>query len=205
MYLPKMEIYNDDALSPVECEADTPDRMAWARMLREVSRLEKMKKPNVKLLGTWSPRAALQAAKDRAVTGGRAALLCIDCATERLIFLWADESEDNVYRLANLRVRGFVLGVMVFNPDKSIVCYPEMDEETELKLMLLNFFARMIQNANAENAAANELMKLAGDENFSQQNAEKTLDLYSAISDATPVNIHDEITYVNRTPEVSNV
>jgi hypothetical protein len=205
MYLPTMEIYNDDAVPSVECESDSPDRTAWARMLREVSRLEKLKKPNVRLLGTWSPRAALQAAKDRAVNGGRAALLCIDRTTERLIFVWADEGEDNVYRLANLRASGFVLGVMVFNSDKSIACYPEQDEETELKLMLLNFFARMIQNANAENAAADELMKLAGGENFSQQNAEKTLDLYSATSDATPVNIHDEITYVNRTPEVSNV
>ena len=85
-----MEIYNDDAVPSVECESDSPDRMAWARMLREVSRMEKLKKPNVKLLGDWSPRAALQAATDRAVNGGRAALLCIDRTTERLIFIWAD-------------------------------------------------------------------------------------------------------------------
>lgn len=194
MYLPKMEIYNDDAVPSVECESDSPDRMAWARMVREVSRLEKLKKPNVKLLGTWSPRAALQAAKDRAVNGGRAALLCIDRTTERLIFVWADEGEDNVYRLANLRARGFVLGVMAFNPDKSIACYPEQDEETELKLMLLNFFARMIQNANAENAAADELMKLAGDENFETQNVEMTLDRYSEWCDEHPANVHNEIT-----------
>jgi hypothetical protein len=193
MYLPKMEIYNDDAMPSVECESDRPDRMAWTRMLREVSRMEKLKKPNVKLLGDWSPRAALQAATDRAVNGGRAALLCIDRTTERLIFLWADEGENNVYRLANLRARGFVLGVMVFNPDQSIARYPEMDEESELKLMLLNFFARMIQNANAENAAADELMKLAGDENFGEQKAEKTLDLYSSWADRHPMNIHDAI------------
>lgn len=155
MHLPNMEVYDDDEIQPAECHVASRKSRLLSEILHIVGRLEKSKSvPPVKLLGPeFRPRAVLRAVKDRAVNGARAALVCIDRTTEHLVFLWAHEADDNAYRLANLKAaRGFVLGAMVFNLDQSIDRYAEQDEESELKAMLLDFYARLIQNANAQAA-----------------------------------------------------
>jgi hypothetical protein len=188
MHLPNMEVYDDDEIQPAECKVASRKSRRLSETMHTIGRLEKSKSvPHVKLLGPeFKPRAILQAVKDRAVNGARAALVCIDRTTEHLVFIWAHEADDNVYRLANLKAaRGFVLGALVFNPDQSIDRYAEQDEEREFKALLLDFYARLIQNANAQ-TAADELLMLAGD--FTTENAETTLDRH-------PINIHDEITF----------
>ncbi len=191
-------VYNDDRIQPVpDCAVDTADDRSLAEMLARIGGLEKFKPATSRLLGNWKPREVLRAAKERAINGGQAMVVCVDKTTVGLVFL-RPEDEQSVYRLANLAARGYVLGVMVFNPDGSINCYPEADEEMELKSLLLNFFARITQKVRALDAG--NPLALASDENFSVQNAEDTLDKYSLWADQQPAeDIHKEITYGNRT------
>jgi hypothetical protein len=191
-------VYNDDVVKPADCRVDTAQAHSLAEMLFQVGRLEKLRPAASKLLGNFRPREVLRAAKERAINGGQAAVVCVDKTTVGLVML-RPEDEQSVYRLANLAARGFVLGVMVFNPDKSINCYPQADEEMELKSLLLNFFARMVNKVRALDA--DDLSALSADENFAASNVETTLDRYSEWSDRNPVDIHDHITYGNRTGE----
>jgi hypothetical protein len=161
-------------------------------MFHLVGRLEKSKSvPPVKLLGPeFKPRAVLQAVKDRAVNGARAALACIDRPTERLVFIWADDAHDNAYRLANLKAaRGFVLGTLVFNPDQSIDRYTEQGESNELKAMLLDFYARIIERGQSPEAAFDALLALVRDKDFlATEQARRALDEFVQSNENAPLD-----------------
>jgi len=192
-----MSFYDDDRIRLADCAVDTTQSRSLAEMLAQIGRLEKLKPATSKLLSNFKPREVLRAAKERSISGGQAFVVAVDKANVNLVLL-RPEDEQSVYRLANLAARGHVLGVMVFNPDGSINCYPEADEEMELKSLLLNFFARITQKVRSLDAG--NPLALAGDENFSVQNAEDTLDKYSLWADQQPAeDIHKEITYGNRT------
>ena len=182
-----MEIYHDDFPRLADCPVDSGLAKRLAEMLAEVGRRDATKPKKIKMIGNWSPRKAIESLKARA-DGAPAAIVCIDREAERLVFVYSDEP-DAVYRLANLRARGYVLGGLVFNADGTISSYPEIDDEKELKLMLLNLFARVIQNASRERTEAERLLEIGNGRN----GVESTLDLYSAWSDANPINISDEI------------
>jgi len=186
-----MEIVDDDEIRPADCKVDTSKSRALAEMLHTVGRLEKSKSvPHVKLLGPeFKPRAVLQAVKSRAVNGARAVLACIDRPTQRLVFIWADDAHDNAYRLANLKAaRGFVLGALVFNPDQSIDRYAEQ-EESELKTMLLDFYARIIERGQSPEAAFDALLALVRDRDFlAQTQARRALDEFVQSNENAPID-----------------
>ncbi len=190
-------VYDDDVIRSADCPVDTAQSRSLAELLYKVSRIEKLKPTAVKLLGDWKPREVLRAAKERAINGGQAMVVCVDKTTIGIVLL-RPEDEKSVYRLANLKARGYVLGTMIFYSDQSIACHPEADEEMELKSLMLNFFATMIQKVRALDAK--DLLMLSSDENFAASNAEDTLDKYSLWADQQPAeDIHKEITYGNRT------
>jgi hypothetical protein len=192
-----VSIYNDDAVKSADCRVDTAESRSLADMLFQVGRLEKLKNPRINLLGDWKPREVLRAAKEKAINGGRAFVVCIDKVSVSLVLLRAGD-EESVYKLANFKARHFCIGVMVFFPNGGITTYPENNEEVALNNLLLTFFARMTQKVRALDAG--NPLALAGDENFSVQNAEDTLDKYSLWADQQPAeDIHKEITYGNRT------
>lgn len=147
MKLPTVHFYNDDLQRFADCEVEPASVKAWATMLYESSRLEKLTSdsPQIKLVGDFNPRAVLARMKERAKNGARAALICMDRDTGHLIYLWSDTTTDETYRLANIRADGFVLGTMTLLLSGEIVCHPECDEEYELKQLLLEFYARCFQ------------------------------------------------------------
>lgn len=190
MKLPNMEFYDDDESRPADCKVDTAKSRARAEMLHLVGRLEALKRPSTKLLGEWKPRAVSQALKDHAVNGTRAALVCIDRATEHLTLIYSETADESVYRLATLKATGFVLGTMLFNLDGRITCYPEPDEDNELTVALLNFLARVIKRGQSPEAAFDALLALTRDKDFLAQTeqARRALDEFVQSNENAPID-----------------
>jgi hypothetical protein len=191
MKLPNMEVYDDDESRPADCKVDTAKSHARAEMFHLVGRLEKSKSvPPMKLLGPeFKPRAVLQAVKDRAVNGARAALACIDREKEHLILIYSETADESFSRLATLKATGFVLGTMLFNLDGQITCYPEPDEDNELTVALLNFLARIIERGQSPEASFDALLALVRDKDFlAQTQARRALDEFVQSNENAPID-----------------
>ena len=195
-------VYDDDAKPSLEPKSATVDLSHLTESFQIAELLKQLGHDDasalvspVHLLGGFKPAALveklLQYSED---CNGPACIGCIN--GERLPeFIWSYDIANAVNRLVNLRVAGgHVLGILTFPAVGEVCSYPESGEEAPLYLAFLNVFARGFA-MNPQYLAANELLTLAGDENFKPENAETTLDAYSEWSDKNPIDIHDEITF----------
>ena len=201
------QVYSDDKGAPEQLNLNhLAESFHIADLLKQLGHNDASEcvRP-VHMIAGFKPAALIQQLAEHAERG-RACIACVN-GNKMPELIW-HPAPNGVNDLVRLKLAGgHVLGFICLNSDGSFTSntLPTLSkQDQQLSTLLLNCFGRCLRD-NPERVSVAELLTLNNPDNFAAQNAEKILDQYSEWCDQHPTNVHDEITYGNRTNEVSNV
>jgi hypothetical protein len=144
----------------------------------------------VHLIAGFKPADLMQRLNVLAASCDHACIACIN--DDRLPeFIW-HPAPNGVNEVVRWKLAGgHVLGMICFSGG-SVTTYPVNGPDEPLSATLLTLFASGYQGQPDWIAAA-QILALDKPESFEPENVEKTLDVYSAFTDAHPLDIHCEI------------
>lgn len=188
------QIYSDDAGSQTQLNLNhLAESFQLADLLKQLgqSDVAEFVRP-VHMIAGFKPAALISRLNEMAGNWDRACIACIN--SDRLPELIFYPCPNGVNQLVKLRVSGgHVLGLIGLNYDGSFTTSTENGPDQELRVSLLNAFARGC-STTPDYLAAEEILSLDTPENFTPDNLRTTLDRYTDICEQIPADIHSEIT-----------